>query len=91
MQEPSYKLSGGTRAAVSLVEPITQIVAQIQKIAHPFSRAMLSIVNGVYGAAKHLDSDLFKLGSTTGTTVSKKSALRVIDSCTAVKNKVRKY
>ena len=91
IQEPSYNLAGGTRAAVRLVEPITQIIAQIQKIAHPSSRAMLSIVNGVYGAAKHLDGDLFKLGSTSGTMVSKKSALRVIDSCTSGKNKVKKY
>ena len=91
IQAPSYNLVGGTRAAVSLVEPITQIIAQIQKIAHPNSRAMMSIVNGVYGAAKHLDGDIFKLGSTSGTMVSKKSALRVIDSCTSGKNKVKKY
>ena len=89
MQEPSYCLAGGTRAAVSLVEPITQIISQVQKIAHPNSRALLSIVNGVYGAAKHLDGDLFKLGNTSGTMVSRKSALQVIDRCTSGKNKVR--
>ena len=49
---------------------------------------MLSILNGVYGAAKHLDGELFKLGSTTGTTVSKKSALGVIKACRSGMNKV---
>ena len=72
------------------MEPLTQVLSQIQKIGHPRSRAMLSIVNGVYAASKHVDGDLFKLGNTSGTMCSRKSALQVIDRCTSGKNKVIK-
>ena len=88
-QNPTHFLGGGTRAAVSLMEPITQIIAQIQKIAHPKSRAMMSILNGCYGVIKHHDEATFKLGNSCGTMISRKSALKVIDKYTDGMNPVR--
>ena len=88
-QNPTHFLGGGTQEAVSLVEPITQIIAQIQKIAHPKSRAMMSIVNGCYGVIKHQDETMFKLGNSCGTMISRKSALKVIDKYTDGMNPVR--
>ena len=75
---------------MSLVEPITQVLAQVQQIGHPRSRPMLAILNGCYGAIKHLDGDIFKLGNTQGQMVSKKTALDMLDRFTAGENKVFK-
>ena len=63
-------------------------MSQIQKIAHPRSRAMVSIVNGVYGIVKHQGEDMFKLGGAYGTMISRKSALKVIEKYTEGQNKV---
>ena len=73
---------------MSLVEPITQVIGQVHKLGHPRSRSLLSIVNGCFGAIKHLDGELHKLGSTTGTMISKKSSLQILDRCASGMNKV---
>lgn len=101
-QDPSYYIPGGTRAEVSLHEPLCQIMAQCHNIAHPRSRSLVSIANGVFGVVKHLDQDIFKLGnqwyvffssfsfhfSPSGLMASKKSSLKVLDKCVKGPNKV---
>ena len=52
---------------------------------------MISIVNGCYNALKHLDGELHKLGNTTGTMISKKSSLQILDRCASGMNKVMMY
>ena len=57
-------MAGGTRSKVSLKEPITQVLSQLHNLAHPRSRALLAIANGVYGVSKMLNclySDPFSL------------------------------
>ena len=88
LQDPSRFLAGGTCSAVSLHEPIVQVMGQIQYIAHPRSRSLLPIINGCYGIVKHLSQDSFKLANNLGTSVSRKSALKVIDRLTEGPNKV---
>ena len=73
---------------MSLVEPITQVLGQVHNLGHPRSRGLLSIVNGCYAAVKHLDGELHKLGSITGTMISKKSSLQILDRCASGMNKV---
>ena len=73
------------------MEPITQILGQVHKLGHPRSRSMISIVNGCYNALKHLDGELHKLGNTTGTMISKKSSLQILDRCASGMNKVMMY
>ena len=88
LQNPRHFLPGGTHASATLVEPITQIMAKIQKIAAPVNRGMLSIMNGVFGLIKHHDQEEFKLANTSGDSISRKSTLKVIENFTSGKNKV---
>ena len=83
-------MAGGTRSEISLKEPITQILSQLHNLAHPRSRALLVICNGVFGVVKHEDDDTFKLKNSYGMSVGKKSALKFIDRYVEGPNKVPK-
>ena len=54
-------------------------MGQIHYLAHPRSRALLPIVQGVYGIVKHLGQDQFKWMNSMGETVARKSALKVVE------------
>ena len=63
-------------------------MSQCHVVAHPRSRSLQSIVNGTFGVIKHMDESYMRLHNTSGTMVSRKSALKVVDKFVQGMNEV---
>ena len=71
-------------------QAIAQVMSQCHAIAHPRNRSLFPLVNGVFGLLKHNDEGMFKLQNTCGSSISRKSASKVLDRFVKGKNKVSK-